>query len=105
MKCTNEKLIFSHILILRSVLGKAVIGNQSLQWSEPIMSVIHYQIVLPARRSNVMALSSYIHMTSDWGVEVWNDSRADPQSLYLLLLTIFFAFNIFCIYKDKVIYP
>ena len=31
MKSINEKLIFSHILILRSKVGKAVIGNQNLQ--------------------------------------------------------------------------
>ena len=31
MRFINEKLLFSHILILRSEVGKAVIGNQDLQ--------------------------------------------------------------------------
>ena len=42
MKSTNEKLIFSHILILRSEVGKAVIGNQNLQGERRLLSSVAY---------------------------------------------------------------
>ena len=71
------------------------------------MTTIQQQVVLPAWSFDVMALNSYLQMTSDWEVEVCNDSRAGPQSLYLLLTGFLssFAFHIFGNCKVKVIIP